>query len=51
MMTLFIFAIIGRSLFYIVTIGLYVHYLQSCKYKKIRPLNYFDWLIGEDDRV
>lgn len=51
MTALLIFVIIGVSMFYIISIGSYIRYLQLCDYKNMKPLNYFEWLIHGDDRV
>jgi len=51
MTALLIFVIIGVSMFYIISIGSYIRYLQLCDSKKILALNYFKWIIYGDDRV
>lgn len=51
MTVLLIFVIIGLSMFYIISIGSYIRYLELCDSKKIKPLNYFEWIIYENDRV
>lgn len=51
MTALLIFVIIGVSMLYIISIGSYFRYLELCESKKIKPLNFFEWIIYEDDRV
>lgn len=48
---LLIFVIIGVSMLYIISVESYLRYLELCESKKIKPLNFFEWIIYEDDRV
>lgn len=50
-MIIVLILIICIIILYAISIGLYIHYLHLCKSKKIRPLNYIDWFIGEDDKL
>lgn len=51
MTVLLIFVIIGVSMLYIISVESYLRYLELCDSKKIKPLNFFEWLIYEDDRL